>query len=133
VVFASAWPIHSWIARSGAPAAALCVPNVCRSSWKVIACTPASEGVLEALAHLGGVEHVPGFGVAQDEVTVASVARALVQGFELAGEPRGHRDRAAFVGLGSVHPPAREVVRDANAPDLPVDVQPLQRQQLALA
>jgi len=32
----SAWPIHSWIARIGAPAAAICVPNVCRSPWKVI-------------------------------------------------------------------------------------------------
>src|ERR1700733_2960473 len=34
---ASAWPIHSWIARSGAPAAAICVPKGWRSSWNVIA------------------------------------------------------------------------------------------------
>jgi len=34
---ASAWPSYSWIARSGAPAAAIWVPKVWRSSWKVIA------------------------------------------------------------------------------------------------
>jgi hypothetical protein len=93
----------------------------------------ACEGVLEALAHLGGVEDVSSFGVAEDEIPVVAVARALVQRFELMGEPCGHRDRPAFVGLGGVHPPAREVVGDADAPHLPVDVQPLQRQQLALA
>lgn len=37
------------------------------------------------------------------------------------------------MGLGGVHLPAREVVGDAHAPDLPVDVEPLQREQLALA
>jgi hypothetical protein len=37
------------------------------------------------------------------------------------------------MGLGGVHLPAREVVGDADAPDVPVDVQPLEREQLALA
>jgi hypothetical protein len=36
------------------------------------ACAP--EGVLEALAHLGWVEHVPGLGVAEDEVSITAVA-----------------------------------------------------------
>ncbi len=63
----------------------------------------------------------------------AGEAGASAQVFELAGEPCGHRDRAAFVGLGGVHLPAREVVGDADAPGVPVDVQPLEREQLALA
>jgi hypothetical protein len=37
------------------------------------------------------------------------------------------------VGLGAVHLPTREVVGDAYAPNVPVDVQPLEREQLALA
>ena len=76
---------------------------------------------------------MPGVGVAEDEIPSCGEARASAEVFELAGEPCGHRDRAAFVGLGGVHLPAREVVGDADAPDLPVDVEPLQREQLALA
>jgi hypothetical protein len=43
VVLASAWPIISWMTRNGVPAAAICVPNVCRRSWKRITRTPASS------------------------------------------------------------------------------------------
>src|SRR5664280_1765326 len=74
------------------------------------------ERILEALAHLGWVEDVPRVGVAEDEIPVCGEAGASAQVFELAGEPCGHRDRAAFVGLGAVHLPAREVVGDADAP-----------------
>ena len=56
------------------------------------------------------VEHVPGLGMAEDEIVVVLEMGALAQRRQLAAEACGHRHRAPLVGLGRVHLPAREVV-----------------------
>ena len=86
VVVWSRWPIHSWIARSGAPAAAIRVPKVCRRPWKVTRRTPARRGCVEALRSFERVVGVAGQRVAEDEVVVALVRRAAEVALELGGD-----------------------------------------------
>jgi len=74
--------------------------------------------------------------VAEDEVVVALVGRALEETLELAGDAVGHRDRPALVRLRRVDPvgaAAREVVGDPDAGGDPVHVAPSERQQFALS
>jgi len=49
----SAWPIHSWIARIGAPAAAIWVANVAQAVEGDVVHARAVQRHVEPLAQLG--------------------------------------------------------------------------------
>jgi hypothetical protein len=58
-----AWPIHSWIIRRGAPAAAMRVPKVCRRSWKRIGRSVArATAAVNRFLSLTGRRHRPSAG-----------------------------------------------------------------------
>jgi hypothetical protein len=72
--------------------------------------------------------------MAEDEMIVALVERALEVAIELAAEPIGHRQGArGALGLRRAQAPARVVAPHADHRRRPVHVAPAQGHQLALA
>jgi len=92
------------------------------------------ERLPEAAHELGAVERSAGLGVAEHEVTVARVERALVQLGQCDRDALCHRDRSARAdGLRIAEFTADVRRHHANLVRLEVDVAPAQAEQLALA
>ena len=111
------------------------VPNVWRSPWKVTGRAPATlSAALKRLSSLDAVQRPAGVGVAEHEVVVGLVARSAAKWqFERGRDAVGERHRAARAQrLRRAVLAAHVVAPHPHATGEPVDVEPAQREQLAL-
>src|SRR3954465_3901411 len=93
----------------------------------------ALQRLLEASDELGAIEWPPGFGVAEDQVTVAWVERRFSQGKKGGRDAVSHGDGAARAcRFGIAELSAYVGTNDAQLPRGEVDVTPAQSEQLTL-
>ena len=133
----SACPRYSCSVRSGTPAAASVVANVCRRSWKRIARTSAAtHASWKRRVTLVRSSGVPSSGCANTRSSSSPKTVRRRHRLQLAGEPVRHRHRArgAEVGLALAGVlVANPRVADPDLLGAEVDVLPVQAEKFGLA